>query len=397
MEEKKIEKKKPEVFSLLIARREYKKLLNPLESKYKNYVRKIIGRKKSLSELIRQIDNYKEQKFFVIDLGAVREKDNELINALTSIKFSRRDVRLIVFAPEAKAGDELLKKLIYQGFTNIIADSSDRVKDKWQQIVYDLFACFSLTGLSPQKWMPYLRAGSLPAALFGGKTLQPSIPDYSKCRMVVDFYGAGKRVGTTSAALLTSAYLARGNAKIQFVFESKKEFDAFSTFYDSSLRKYKDGAEIGSIFFTFHGAEVENDCDFNFIIRDKGLIKSNADPDSLTVLVGGVGYSDITYTYKAQKELCEKKSDYICMISFSDKKTVRQHLLFTNYPTPVFVPFAVDVLKFPDSGIEEFNRAFGHLAEADEDVHPVSICNEKDTIMRDEELKQRDGVFEYIS
>ncbi len=63
MEEKKIEKKKPEVFSLLIARREYKKLLNPLESKYKNYVRKIIGRKKSLSELIRQIDNYKEKSF----------------------------------------------------------------------------------------------------------------------------------------------------------------------------------------------------------------------------------------------------------------------------------------------------------------------------------------------
>lgn len=365
MEEKKIEKKKPEVFSLLIARREYKKLLYPLESKYKNHVRKIIGRKKSLSELIRQIDNYKEQKFFVIDLGAVREKDNELINALTSIKFSRRDVRLIVFAPEAKVGDELLKKLIYQGFTNIIADSSDRVKDKWQQIADDLFACFSLTGLSPQKWKPYLRVGSLPAALFCGETSQPSIPDYSKCRMVVDFYGAGKRVGTTSAALLTSAYLARGNAKVQFVFESKKEFGKFTVFYDKVSIKYVDGAEIGNIFFTFHGAEAENDCDFNFIIRDKGVIKEDTNPDTLTVLVGGIGYNDIAYTYKSQNELYKQKKEHICMISLSDSNSAQLDLLFSNTPPPVFVPFSSDMLKFPDSGVEEFNRAFGYLTEED--------------------------------
>ncbi len=376
-----VAKEKPKINALLIARKQYKNLLNPLYKDYDISVRKIIGRKKSLSVLIERLNNYSQQTFFVIDINAVSEKGEDLAERLTAITKKRDDVRLVLFAPEAKPGNKELDYLVKQGFTNIAANSADDPKEKWNRIIADICLFFKAQGLPSDRVSQLVNLKPNPQIIAlsdceeekkPDKTLAEdelkvkknekkkavSIPNYSNTYAEIDFYGTQKRIGTTYAALLTAAYFVKGKANPIVVLGSKREYDRLTAFYDNKTVVSNSITEINGICFTFCDALNDNLQEFNIVIKDKGVFREPCEKKSMIVIVGGVNYNEIANTLKAHQSLNENNIKYISMVSFAEGKP--DSLLPGK--GSVIIPYASDMTVFPEPATAVFNSAFGGLA-----------------------------------
>lgn len=376
-----VTKEKPRVKALLIARKQYKNLLNPLYKDYDITVRKIIGRKKSLSVLIERLDDYSEQTFFIIDINSLAEKVEALPNLLVRITKRRKDVRLILFAPESKPGDSDIDFLVGSGFENVIVNSGSSAKDKWNKIIKDLCCFFERQHLSPEKVLQLInpkpnpqimvlsdceiKEGAIKSTFEKNNTVErknekektAAIPNYKNTYASIDFYGTQKRIGTTCAAILTAAYFVRGGARALVFFAAEREYKKFITYYDNKTPVTDCITEINGIYLTFSSAVINDLQEFNVIINDRGVFK-DYESDSLTVVVGGIGYNEIAAAIKTYKTLDEQKTGYIPMISLAEGKP---DSLFPNNRC-IAVPYAGDITVFPDSGAEAFNSVFESLA-----------------------------------
>lgn len=376
-----VTKEKPKINALLIARKQYKNLLNPLYKDYDISIRKIIGKKKSLSVLIERLNNYLQQTFFVIDINAVSEKGEDLAELLTVITKKRDDVRLVLFAPEAKPGNKELDYLVRQGFTNIAANSANNPKEKWNRIIADICLFFEGQGLPSERVCQLVNPKPNPQIIAlsdceeekkPDKTLVEddlkakkaekeeaiSIPNYSKTYTEIDFYGAQKRIGTTYAALLTAAYFVKGKASPIVVLGSKREYDRLTAFYDNKTVISNCITEINGICITFCDAPADNLQEFNIVIKDKGVFRELDEKKSMIVIVGGVNYNEIANTFKVYQSLNAKNINYISMVSFAEEKP--DSLLPGK--GAVIIPYASDMTVFPESAAAVFNSAFGGLA-----------------------------------
>ena len=379
-----VTKDKPKVNALLIARKQYKNLLNPLYKDYDIHIRKIIGRKKSLSALIDRLDNYKDQTFFVIDINAVAEKEDKLAEQLTFITKKRKDMRLVLFAPEAKPGNADINYLVKRGFVNIVVNSADELKDKWSKIIKDLCIFFEGQQLSSERVSQLVNPNPNPqvisltdcedktesAEIVKEDNLKAKederkkvvdIPNYSKTYTSIDFYGTQRRIGTTYAALITAAYFVKGKANPLVFLGSKREFDRLAEFYDNKTVVSDCLTEINGIYLTFCDAPIGDDVDmsaFNIVIRDRGVFRSLDEKSSVNVIVGGINYNEIGNTLKVHKTLDEQKADYISMLSFADGKSD----IILSGKKSVTVPYTSDLTVFPESAAEAFNSVFGELA-----------------------------------
>lgn len=375
-----VTKEKPKVKALLIARKQFKNLLNPLYKDYDINIRKIIGRKKSLSLLIERLDNYKEQTFFVIDINAVTEKDTALADLLTQITKKRKDVRLILFAPEAKPGNAEVDFLVGRGFENIIVNSADNAKDKWDGIINDLCLLFEKQHLLPEKVSQLINPKPNPQIMvlsdsnkeesakesseeLNGKEKKKiekekniKIPNYSNTYASLNFYGTQKRIGTTCAALITAAYFVKGKASTLVYFATEREYKRFIAYYENKTPVKDCITEINGIYLTFSGAKIDNQQEFNIVIKDNGVMK-DCEAGSWTIVVGGIGYNEIAAAIKAFKSLDEQEIDYVPMISLADGKP---NSLFPNKRC-IAVPYVGDITVFPDSAAAAFNSAFEGL------------------------------------
>lgn len=379
-----VTKEKPKVNALLIARKQYKNLLDPLYKDYDICIRKIIGRKKSLSVLIDRLDNYKEQTFFVIDINAVAEKGDELAERLTFITKKRKDMRLVLFAPEAKPGNAEIDYLVKRGFVNIVVNSADELKDKWNKIIKNLCIFFEGQQLSSERVAQLVNPNPNPQIIaltdraektgsaetvmednFKEKedeSKKPAdIPNYSKTYTSVDFYGIQRRIGTTYAALITAAYFVKGKANPLVFLGSKREYDRLAEYYDNKTVVSDCLTEINGIYLTFCDAPIGSDADksaFNIVIRDRGVFRAFDEKSSVNVIVGGVSYNEIGNTLKVHKALDEQKADYISMLSFAEGKPDN----FISGKKSVTIPYTIDPTVFSESAATAFNSIFGELA-----------------------------------
>lgn len=378
-----VAKEKPKVKALLIARKQYKNLLNPLYKDYDINIRRIIGRKKSLSVLTERLDDYSEQTFFVIDINAVIEKGKALTDTLARITKKRRDLRLILFAPESKPGDSDIDFLVGKGFENIIVNSADNAEDKWNGIINDLCLLFERQHLSPEKISQLINPKPNPQIMVlsndnkekNAKVINieqnaadkkkiekgnaVKIPNYGSTYASLSFYGTQKRIGATCAALITAAYFVKGKASALVYFATEREYKKFIAYYDNKTAVADCITEINGIYLTFSGARVDNEQEFNIIIKDSGVLK-DFDTSSRNVVVGGIGYNEIAAAIKAYKSLEERGIDYIPMISLAEGKPVG---LFPDKRC-IAVPYAGDLTVFPDGAAEAFNSAFEGLASS---------------------------------
>lgn len=74
---------------------------------------------------------------------------------MQSVQF-QTDARIVVYAGEHYAGDELLDRLVKCGITNIVAKYDDKdAAENMSLMLADLAECMSEDGLSRKKWRRY--------------------------------------------------------------------------------------------------------------------------------------------------------------------------------------------------------------------------------------------------
>lgn len=364
-----VTKEKRKINALLIARRPYKNLLSPLNKDYDISVRKIIGRKKSLAVLNERLKKYSEETFFIIDINAVTEKRDKMAEQLKAITKKRDDIHIVLFAPDAKPGNPDLDYLIQCGFTNIIADTANNSKNKWNKVIDDLCTFFECQCLYPEEVAQFINPKPNPQIIAlsdcadGPDETEErdehiAIPNFSGIYATVNFYGTQKRIGTTTAALMTAAYFAKGKAVPLVFLGSKKEYERLTTFYSKKTTVTDCITEINNIYITFIGAPLNNiDISFNILINDKGVFHEIEEEKSINVVVGGVNYNEIANTIKIHEMLNKNQADYISMVSFAEGKS--------NYnitdKQSVILPYATDITFFPGSVTAMFNSVFGKL------------------------------------
>ncbi len=363
-------------YPLLVSRNENSRILADIAKKFDTKERKITGANWSMTELLKSLRNYTMINMFVLDLSAIKEKDDDFISLLSGLQLQRPDARIVIFAEEYMDGDEFLDKLISKGYTNIIAKSSEQ-KDghkQWEMMKSDLEDCFSDEGLPKEKYSRYIIRKAIPSPV---QTSEESIAmpserelSFKNCTACFTFVGTQSRIGTTSAAISSAAYFAAHGAKVAYV-NSDPDYVTLIAWSFANAETDEDGnVEINGIkFFQEFTPRIANT--YNIIIKDKGSINpekpiDEKELDGIVYLVGGLTYDEAVSTRDAEYILGD--IPHTLMINFADEKMYHrcaEDLGKTSVPH-IFMPWIPDKLNLSKEAQDMFDIAYEPFADEEE-------------------------------
>lgn len=199
-------------------------------------------------------------EFFIVDLSAVDDLDEDIFQAFKMFRTMYDETRCIVVAPYRKAGDLLLSQLFALGIWNIIASND------YLEIKKGLEVCLSDKGMSFKEGLAYKDVK---------KTEEVSVNEIKAVsRVMIGVVGSQKRIGTThSTVMLAGALRKKGYMVAAVEFNNSGDFHKIREDFGE---KYHD-----HLYFTLNGIDYYPDINrdsfqkildksFNFIIIDFG-------------------------------------------------------------------------------------------------------------------------------
>ncbi|MDR1754095.1 MAG: hypothetical protein LBR74_04215 [Eubacterium sp.] len=351
---------------LLIARKEYadilKKICAELET---SEPRRQIGNEWSMATFLRSdLKNYMLQTHFVFDVSAFREKDDEFISLLEGIQLQNTKARIIIYAPEYKAGDPLLEKLVNSGYTNVVAgyDSKNEMINS-EQMYDDLKECFSKNGLPSKKYNRYIKH------TFTQEPVEEPT-SYKNSRFTVAVVGTMNRIGVTTYGIHLCDYVARHGGKAAIVM-----FGSGGELQHKMLSVYLSGAEIekgftarGVDFFT--GSDLPEFANYNLVVYDFGSNIDNArewlDSANQITLCGGVKWNELGRQSAAEKSLAGY--NYTLAVNFSHENICRNYdeMLKRNVSEYAVMPYSPSLFDATEND-EIFESIYSEFIDAASD------------------------------
>ncbi|MGN0649672.1 MAG: hypothetical protein ACI4KM_04480 [Oscillospiraceae bacterium] len=296
----------------------------------------------------------------------------EFLNCMKAAQF-QTDARIVVYAAEHYAGDDLLDGLISIGITNIVAryDEND-IEENIKLMMNDLAECLSEDGLSHKKWRRYQRGYDPAAEARYEQALrekEAAKPTFANAKLKIAVIGAQPRIGTTTTAIHIADYFVKHKATAAIC--NSAGSDASDLQLDMLCDMYNgvnDGDHIftnGISFYKKGAAPAE----VNVIIHDFGAIRAETASQlvgfDLIYLVGGVSWSEIWMTYAAQSMM--PQINYKVLVPFADSSvldrsieiedegcsTIEKVLSGQNFSDIICLPYAAE-----DFSSEEFESLF---------------------------------------
>jgi hypothetical protein len=213
-------------------------------------IKKLTGEfylKKFVIHDMRSLSHY---SYVAIDLKALKDKENEFIEALVAFK-TMYDSRIIIFAEGVQIDDNLIQKLLEVKIYNIItATSVSEIKDQ-------VLRCVSEQGMTIEEYRSVEQLNSVSRYIFKHKNIKIAVA------------GVQSRVGTTTTAFNLANYLHGIGAKVSYTEannnEHLKDIAAHYEFIQEidKCTKYK-GIEY------YMDKQFPND--YNFNIFDLGIL-----------------------------------------------------------------------------------------------------------------------------
>lgn len=158
-------------------------------------IKKLTGEfylKKFVIHDMRSLSHY---SYVAIDLKALKDKENEFIEALVAFK-TMYDSRIIIFAEGVQIDDNLIQKLLEVKIYNIItATSVSEIKDQ-------VLRCVSEQGMTIEEYRSVEQLNSVSRYIFKHKNIKIAVA------------GVQNRVGTTTTAFNLTNYLHDIGAKV---------------------------------------------------------------------------------------------------------------------------------------------------------------------------------------
>lgn len=217
-----------------------------------------IGEKLFFKKFVKEnITLFDAIEILIIDLTALADTDEEIMQGIESIRVMDYDTRFIIIATYHKAGDKLLKECFYAGIYDII------VSDEYLELSLQLTKCVC-------EGMRYKDA-----LCYRDVALEDQQPEsVAVQKILVGVAGSGRRMGSTHNSILIANFL-REQKQMTAVMEMNQT-QAFQTFCDVyKAKRFEDG------YFSIKGIDFYPACDngrilsavgklYNFLILDFG-------------------------------------------------------------------------------------------------------------------------------
>ncbi|GKX31364.1 hypothetical protein SH1V18_38440 [Vallitalea longa] len=273
---------------LYLSSNENKDILDYIIEDKKLVVKKLIGEFDINKFVLHDMRNLSLCTQIVIDLRAVTDKEEELINALIAFK-TIYDARVIILAECLKCGNELLKRLIDVGVYNII------ISEDIENIHKEIEKCIMGEGMTYQDCLKLI---TKPIDI-----QDKVISNLKRENVKIAVAGVMHRIGTTTTAINLANYLASIGAKVCYVENNKSgHLKMLSKFYKELINK-NNYLEYKGVKYYENNQNIESDNDF--IIYDMGEITykntvafSN---DTVNILCAGIKPYELKMLYKISK------------------------------------------------------------------------------------------------
>lgn len=196
-------------------------------------------------------------ELFIIDFTALADTDEELMQAIESLRIMDYRTRCILLAPYRKEGDKLLREFFYAGIYDIV------ISDEYLEMAEQLTYCIK-SGMKYKDAVRYRDA----------KELEEQSGTAAVQKVLVGVAGAGDRAGCTHQSIVTARFLRDQRQMVALLELNPK--DAFQAICETNRAKlFEDG------YFTAAGIDYYPRCDknrltaiagklYNFIVIDFG-------------------------------------------------------------------------------------------------------------------------------
>lgn len=252
---------------------------------------------------------------FIIDLGALKDSDDQIMSAIESIRFLDDRTRIIIFESSRKEGYRILHQCFLNGIYNLIPlDNFIKTKENLENCI--------LQGMSYKEALPFKEeerkeSGQAEKKLFFQKK------EYA-------FIGTQRRIGTTHCVLV-AAYTLQQSGYLVAVIDRTSSND-----YLNIMRSYEQDAndagyftidEIDFYIKPISAEEITGKQPYNFILYDFGLYqqKNTADKELFQnadkILLTGSKPWELPVLSTAVGELGENKDQVKYLFNFTSPGT----------------------------------------------------------------------------
>ncbi|QAA32755.1 hypothetical protein [Clostridium manihotivorum] len=260
-------------------------------------IKKLTGEfylKKFVIHDMRSLSHY---SYVAVDLKAIKDNENELIEALVAFK-TMYDSRIIIFAEGLLIEDNLIQKLLSERIYNIIiADTVSEIKEQ-------ILKCVSEQGMTIEDYRDSEGTKSLSKYIFKHKNIKIAVA------------GAQNRVGTTTTAFNLTNYLHGIGAKVSYTEANNNEhLKDIAAYYEFTMVSDKCIKYKGIGYYL----DKQFPNDYNFNIFDLGILNLSSlsifKACDVRILCSGSKPYELPCLNKALKLIGEEKTNTI--FSFS--------------------------------------------------------------------------------
>jgi hypothetical protein len=228
-----------------------------LEKEREIPIKKMSGLFRLKQFVIHDVRNLSQFEFFLIDLKALKDAENEIIEAATAFS-TMHNARTILFAEGLDGSSPLISKLIDLGFYNIITSTD------YEDIKEEMLACISPEGKDIRS---AIRSKYFPQE----EIRQKDKADFAfLCRDVkIAVVGAAHKVGTTATAFNLVNFLVKSGADAAYVeANTNGHLSTLPTYY-KEMTVSETHVEYNGVKYYFRGHFPEEN---NFIVIDFGTL-----------------------------------------------------------------------------------------------------------------------------
>jgi hypothetical protein len=222
-------------------------------------VKKLSGEFYFKKFIIHDMRNLSHYSYFAIDLKALKDDENEIIEAVIALK-TMYDSRIIVFAEGHNKEDEIINKLLEEKIYNII------LAKEVYEIKEEIIKCISEVGKTKEEWI------SQEEKNFSLKEVTKNKYVFKHKNIKIAVVGVSSKVGTTTTAFNMANFLSEIGSKVSYTEannnEHLKQIAAYYKFQKvENYYKYKEVEYYPNKQFPE---------DYNFNVFDLGILNASS-------------------------------------------------------------------------------------------------------------------------
>lgn len=317
-----------------------------------------------------------DMEILIIDLSALDDSDEDVLNAIKTIRTLYDTVRIIIVAPTRIPGDRLLSDLFGLGILNIIATSD------YFQLKQELIVCLSEKGKGFKDALVFQEVRENVEVI--GKERLKVVN-----RVLIGVAGTESRVGVTHNAIILANYLKKLGFLVAIA--ERNHSGDFERIRNGFSEKLFDGS-----YFSMHNVDyypeisskekmkAVTDKSYNFIINDFGYLDECEKDEFLKchekLLLTGSKTWELHYLKKVIKEYPPEILEQLCICFNLVHKEYEKHLK--------------EVMKYPD-GKPMRVYFLGYNSEP----FNTEVCNVAEEILEDYMLRPKEkkkGFFSFL-